>query len=422
MTPRLTRASAPPPVRAVHLGLGAFHRAHQAWYTAADPAWGIAAYTFRNTELPRLLTRQDGLFSLLVRDETRDRVETVGSIVRAHPGADTRQWLADVASPEVALITITVTEAAYTVPEPGADSAVSRLAAGLRERFHAGAAPITLVPCDNVADNGEVLRSLLRKVCQEPAFAEWVEHDVAVAGTVVDRITPATTKRDVRMVRELTGRHDPAAVVTEPFAEWQIAGTFPRSRPAWERAGAQVVGDIGTYQRRKLWLLNAAHSLLAYTGLVRGHATVDQAAGDPVLGGLIESWWDTAAAYLPLPPGEITSYRRRLRDRFTAPGIRHLLSQIAADGSHKIPARILPVLHRERARGRLPHSAVAGLAAWLDYLRERDVRDARAAELVRLARTAKPAQRVLVAIDPGLGDDRELLAAIDAELREVRAF
>ncbi|NIH83823.1 mannitol dehydrogenase family protein [Amycolatopsis granulosa] len=403
------------------MGLGAFHRAHQAWYTAADPAWGIAAYTFRNTELPRLLTRQGGLFSLLVRDETGDRVDTVGSIARAHPGADTRQWLADVASPEVALITLTVTEAAYTVPEPGADSAVSRLVAGLLGRFHANAAPITLVPCDNLPDNGEVLRSVLRKVCRQPAFAEWVEHEVAIAGTVVDRITPATTERDVRTVQELTGLRDQATVVTEPFTEWQIAGTFPRGRPAWERAGAQIVDDLGTYQRRKLWILNAAHSLLAYTGLARGHTTVAGAAGDPVLGELTESWWDTAAAYLPVSPAEISDYRRRLRDRFAAPGIRHLLSQIAADGSHKIPARILPVLHRERARGRLPHSAVTGLAAWLAYLRGSDVRDTRAAELVPLAATANPAQRVLTKIDPALGDDRELLAAIDTELRELRA-
>ncbi|WP_229874029.1 mannitol dehydrogenase family protein [Amycolatopsis deserti] len=399
------------------MGLGAFHRAHQAWYTAADETWGIAAYTFRNTELPRLLTRQGGVFSLLVREDAGDRVEPVGSITRAHPGADTRQWLADVASPEVALITLTVTEAAYTVPEPGADSAVSRLVAGLRARFHANAAPITLVPCDNLADNGDVLRAVLRKVCDESAFAEWVEDEVAIASTVVDRITPATTDRDVLRVHQLTGLRDLAPVVTEPFTEWLIAGSFPHGRPAWERAGARFVDDIGVYQQRKLWFLNAAHSLLAYTGLARGHATVAEAAGDPALGGLVESWWDTAAAYLPLSPAEVTGYQRRLRKRFAAPGIRHLLSQIAADGSHKIPVRLLPVLHRERARGRLPHSAVAGLAAWLAYLRGPEVRDARAAELVPLARAEKPARGVLAAIDPTLANDAELLTAIDTELR-----
>ncbi len=410
----LTRAGEPAPVRAVHLGLGAFHRAHQAWYTAADPAWGIAAYTFRSTELPELLTRQGGLFSLLVREDSGDRVEPVGSITRAHPGADTRQWLADVASPEVALITLTVTEAAYTVPEPGADSAVSRLVAGLRARFHANGAPITLVPCDNLAGNGDVLRSVLRKVCAEPGFAAWVEDEVAIAGTVVDRITPATTARDVRRVAEISGVRDLAPVVTEPFTEWQIAGTFPRGRPAWERAGARFVDDIEVYQQRKLWLLNGAHSLLAYTGLARGHATVAEAAGDPVLGELVESWWDTAAPYLS--PAGIAGYRHRLRERFAAPGIRHLLSQIAADGSQKIPVRILPVLHRERARGRLPHSAVAGLAAWLAYLRGHEVRDARAAELIPLARAEKPAHRVLPAMDPTLADDGELLTAINTEL------
>lgn len=418
---RLDRSSVPSsptaPVRSVHFGLGGFHRAHQAWYTMADPEWGIAAYTFRNAELPKVLTEQDGLYSLLVRGDSADTAEVIGSISRAHPGTDSRRWLADVAAPEVALITLTVTEAAYQVPAQGEDSAVSRLVAGLRERFRADTAPLSIVPCDNLPDNGGVLRSVLRAAVQreDPGLAEWVENDVHIASTVVDRITPAATEHDARAAAELTGLRDLAPVITEPFSEWLIAGSFPAGRPAWERAGAQFVAEVDTYQQRKLWFLNGAHTLLAYAGLARRHSTVREAVDDGVLAELIESWWDVAARHTSLPDSELAEYRERLRLRFAAPGIRHRLQQIAADGSQKIPARLLPVLRAERAYGRLPSSAVTGLAAWLRHLRCGAVRDPRAAELVPLARSADAAERVLSAIDPALSADSELVAAVKAE-------
>ncbi|MFR9730665.1 mannitol dehydrogenase family protein [Saccharopolyspora sp. MS10] len=413
---RLRREHAPAPVRAVHLGLGGFHRAHQAWYTAADPEWGIAAYTFRSTALPRALGEQGGLYSLLVRGAAGPAVRTVASISRAHPGGDVERWLADLADPEVALVTLTVTEAAYRPSAPGEDSALARLVAGLRARFRRCAAPITLVPCDNVPANGDVLRTALRASipASEAAFAAWAETGVSIASTVVDRITPATTAEDVRAARELTGVHDAVPVVTEPFAEWLIAGGFAAGRPRWERAGARFTGSVDEHQRRKLWLLNGAHTLLAYAGPARGRSSVREAVDDDVLAGLVESWWDTASRHLALPAAELAEYRERLRRRFAAPAIEHRLRQIAADGSQKIPARVLPVLRAERAAGRLPEAAVAVLAAWTAHLRTGEVRDARAAELVRLA--ASGARAPLAELDPELGADDELVAAIDAEL------
>ncbi|WP_183778976.1 mannitol dehydrogenase family protein [Prauserella sediminis] len=418
-TPRLTRASAgarpPAPVRAVHLGLGAFHRAHQAVYTMADPDWGVAAYTFRNAELPRRLTEQDGLYTLQVRGDGEPQTRIVDSISRAHPGGDTDRWLADLASPDVALLTLTITEAGYRAAGNDDGSAIGRVLAGLRGRHRAGGAPIALVPCDNLPGNGSVLRDAVRNAAEgeDSGFRCWLEDHVSFVDTVVDRITPATTADDAVTAARLTGFDDHAPVVTEPFSEWLLAGEFPAGRPAWENAGARFVGDLAAYEQRKLWFLNGAHTLLAYTGPALGCATVDEAVRHPVLAALTESWWDTAARHASLPAEDLVDYRERLLRRFSSRGIRHHLLHIAVGGSQKIPARILPVLRAERSRQRLPEPAIAALAGWLIHLRDREVADPRADELVALARADDGARRVLSAIDTDLADDRELVSAVD---------
>lgn len=421
LTRSTARARAAAPVRAVHLGLGGFHRAHQACYTDADPEWGIAAYTFRNTELPAALREQDGLYSLMERGEPANEARIISSITRAHPGIDNEQWLADLASTEVAVLTLTVTEAGYQTPVGGEDSAITRVLSGLRARFRTNAAPVTLVPCDNLPNNGGVLREALRSATttEDRALREWIDRDVSIVTTVVDRITPATTEQDRRKAAELTGFTDLAPVVSEPFTEWLLSGTFPAGRPAWERAGARFTDDVDAYERRKLWFLNGAHTLLAYVGLARGFRTVSDAINDDALAGLVQSWWDTAAAHMPLPADELAEYQQRLRARFSNPGIRHRLEQIAADGSQKIPARLLPVLRAERSTGKLPRSVVVALAAWIAHLRNGEPRDPRATEIVALARSTNAAQGVLAALDPELGEDAELVAAVETQRPDV---
>ncbi len=424
MTTRLTRSSAdarpPAPVRAVHLGLGAFHRAHQAVHTMADPEWGIAAYTFRNTELPRRLTEQDGLFTLQVRGEGQPEAMIVDAISRAHPGGDTDQWLTDLASPDVALLTLTITEAGYRGHQDG--SAIGRVLAGLRGRHRAGGAPIALVPCDNLPGNGGVLREALRTAAagEAPDFRSWMEDQVSYVDTVVDRITPATTEEDVTTAARLTGFEDRAPVVTEPFSEWLLSGDFPLGRPAWEEAGAWFVDDLSAYAQRKLRFLNGAHTLLAYAGSALGCATVDEAVQHPVLASLTASWWDVAARHTPLPAQELADYRQRLLLRFSSRGVRHNLEQIAADGSQKLPARILPVLRAERAEQRMPEAPVAALAGWLIHLRDRPVSDPRADELVPLARSKDAPRRVLSALDVTLADDGELVSAVGDYVEHLR--
>jgi fructuronate reductase len=393
----LTRTSPAPPVRIVHLGLGSFFRAHQAWYTAHAPdaqEWGIAAFTGRRPDLADALAPQEGLYTLVTRDRDGDRFEVVPSLSRVHPASDTGAWLATVADPQVVVVTLTVTEAGYRRgPDGGLDldrddvqadlaalrddrtapvsTVPARLVAGLAARRAAGAGPLAVVPCDNLPDNGAVAARVVGDLAArlDAGLARWIEEHVSFVTTMVDRITPEPTADDADTVLAQTGVEDRAPVVTEPFAEWVLSGTFPGGRPRWEDAGATVTDDLGPYEQRKLWLLNGAHSLLAYAGSARGHGTVAEAIADPACRREVEQWWSEASEHLPQPPDELTAYRQALLDRFDNPRMRHRLDQIAADGSQKLPVRVVPVLLRTRAAGRPFPGAARVLAAWVLHLR-----------------------------------------------------
>jgi fructuronate reductase len=410
---RLTRVGPPPPVRAVHLGLGAFFRAHQAWYTArADDggAWGIAAFTGRRPDLADALSAQHGLYTLVTRRADGDEFGVVPSVARAHTADEHDAWLGYLASPDVRVVTLTVTEAGYRP-----DAAPARLLAGLRARRAADAGPLTLVPCDNLPQNGTVLATALRELA-DPSLREWLDQSVSVVTTMVDRITPRPTDADRAAVLAGTGIDDPSPVVTEPFSEWVISGDFPGGRPAWESAGAVLTDDVTPYEERKLWLLNGGHSLLAYVGALRGRATVAEAMDDEHCRALLEQWWSVCTPHLALGGRQAEAYCAALLERFANPRIRHALAQIAGDGSQKLPVRLLPVLRAERAAGRLPDVAVTVLAAWLLHLRGLGVpvHDVRADELRSLADRplADAVPAVLAALSPELADDAELVTAV----------
>jgi fructuronate reductase len=210
--------------------------------------------------------------------------------------------------------------------------------------------------------------------------------------------------------------------VTEPFTEWVLQGDFPAGRPAWEAGGARFVTDVGPYEQRKLWLLNGGHSLLAYAGSALGHETVAQAAADPHCRAWLDQWWDEAAPHLPLPAAEVADYRAALLDRWANPRIKHQLAQIAADGSQKIPIRILPVLRFERAAGRNAAGAIRVLAAWIRHLRGAGapVRDA-AAETFTAAAAGEPEQAVRAVLKLLEADDG-LTPAVVTEMAALAAF
>ena len=451
--PRLSRSlpAGPPtaPIRIIHLGLGNFHRAHQAWYTAHAPdasAWGIAAFTGRRPDAALALAPQDGLYTLIVKGPEGDRLELLGAVSAVHAAGDHDTYLDYLRRSEVSLVTLTMTEAAYLsdgvgglrrTPEVEQDLASlrsdasaavvtlpARLVAGLLARRAAGAGPITVLSCDNLPHNGSATAGVVTALAAEvdPSLVDWISDHVDFASSMVDRITPATTDEDRELVAERCSYLDAAPVPTEPFSEWVIAGSFPAGRPQWEAAGAQLVDDVTPYEQRKLWLLNGSHSLLAYAGSIRGHTYIDEAIADPVCRGWVQALWDEAVPHLPLPAEDLDSYRSALLERYANPRIRHRLAQIAADGSTKIAVRTLPVLRAERATGRVPVGCATAIAGWIQHLRGAGVpvNDAGAEPYLGLVSLPDEAavRGVLELLDSGRGSDDELVAAVLSRLHE----
>ncbi|GAA6524586.1 mannitol dehydrogenase family protein [Intrasporangium sp. DVR] len=431
-------------MRIVHLGVGNFFRAHAAWYTehATDSGeWGIAAFTGRSAATAEALAAQDGLYTLLVRGPGGARPEVISSISAVHPAGDLDALRSYVADPHVTVVTTTVTEAGYrrsatggldaTADDVAADIAAlqsdpasgrvtttpGRLVAGLLARRAAGAGPLAVVPNDNVPDNGDMVARVVGDLAGavDPGLGEWISANVSFVTTMVDRITPRTTDDDrAEAVRRL-GIDDPATVPTEPFSEWVLSGSFPGDRPDWEAAGARFVEDVAPFEQRKLWLLNGSHSLMAYAASALGHRTVADAIADPEVRSWVEEWWDAASPHLPLPADEVDAYRSALLDRYTNPSIRHLLAQIAADGSQKIPIRAVPVVRAELEAGRVSRGALRLVAAWIAHLRGvgAPVSDAHAEEVLALgAGTVDQAtRRTLARLGLDAGDRAEAVVS-----------
>lgn len=434
--------------RCVHLGLGAFHRAHQAWYThkanaeqPGDP-WLITAFTGRQVELAKIMSDQDCRYTLIERGADGDHGTMIESHAAAIPGGDRDAWLAALANPKTAVLTTTVTEAAYRIDDQerqrltageAGGSVPGRIVDGLRSRFRAGGEPLAVLCCDNLTDNGAMLRGRVLELAGDleastdsaGGLVEWISSFVTFPSSMVDRITPATTADDLVVARKLSGWDDRAPVVTEPFSEWVIAGKFPSGRPAWDQVGVRFVPDVEPYEQRKLWLLNAAHTLLAYLGLHRGRTTIAEAMQDPVCVAAMEEVWRDAAAVLPFDAAEITAATDALRSRFENPRIQHRLAQIGADGSQKLPVRFGEVYRRRRAAG-LDHGTALPLAAaaWLCHLETDLVNDAGSAELItELRRANGDADRVrlaLAVIGPEPAADNDLARDTEARLTELR--
>jgi fructuronate reductase len=438
------------PVRILHLGVGNFFRAHQAWYTdrASDAdRWGIAAFTGRSAAMAEALGPQGGLYTLLTRGADGDRADVIASLTAVHSVDEHEAWLDYWRSPEPALVTLTVTEAGYLrdangdvdLAYPGiiadlralhgaaaVSTAPAKLVAGLLARRAAGAGPIAIVPCDNLPGNGEALARVVNSLAAEayPELPAWIAENVSFVSTMVDRITPATTDEHRAAVAELTGRADASPVPTEPFSEWILEGTFPAGRPDWESAGARIVDDVAVFEHRKLSFLNGSHTLLAYAASILGHETVDQAIADPRCLAWVEQWWDEAGAHVALPVEELTAYRAALLDRYRNPRIRHLLAQIAYDGSQKLPIRTLPTVRGERAAGRSAEGGARTIAAWVLHLRGlgAPVHDASVDDaLARVAGSLPDAVDGVLGLW-GLEGDRVLAAEVLAAAQELEGL
>jgi fructuronate reductase len=445
---RSLRPAAKAPVRIVHLGLGAFHRSHQAWYThrAGDAAgWGIASFTGRRPDAALALAEQDGLYTIVERADGGDSFSVVSSIVEAVDGAQVQRLSELVAAPATAVVTLTITEAAYRLGADGqldrmavdvaADLAalesgagapatpLGRLMVALAARRASEAGPLAVVCCDNLSDNGTVARNAVVGMARawDQGLADWIGDTVSFVSTSVDRITPRTTEEDLAAVEARCGYRDNSPVVAEPFSSWVLSGDFPAGRPRWEDAGAVFVDDIEPYENRKLWLLNGAHSLLAYAGQLRGHGTVAQALADSACRRAVEAFWDEAEASLSRAEGagvdlQIPAYRAALLARFSNARIAHHLAQIATDGSTKLRVRAVPVLRAERAEGRSGAAAALMIAAWVDYCAAAtEVQDPLAGDIATANRLsgAERIRALLKLVDPVVAADGAVVGLVE---------
>ncbi len=444
-------------VRLVHLGIGAFHRAHQAFYTEECGDWGSCGVTQRSARVAGQLAPQDCLYTLLVRDGADARPQVIGAVREVlYAGADPAAVAARIADPQVSVVTLTVSEKGYRHdpatgrlrlddPEIAADLAgrpahtvVGQLTAGLAARFAAGTAPVTVLCCDNLPSNGPTVRGLVLAYAQAyaarhpegvrpAALPGWIGDRVAFPATMVDRIVPAATDADRGDVAALLGMRDLGAVVAEPFTQWVIQDSFGGPRPAWEKAGAQLVSDVAPYEKVKLRLLNGAHSALAYLGGLAGHEFIAQALADDVLAAAAHLLMTAdAAPTVDAPDGmEPGRYAAQVLRRFRNAALRHRCAQVAMDGSQKLPQRLLGTIADRIAAGGTPVWAGLAVAAWMRHVWTERTDDGRPfavddpmAELLR-ARLA--AGGVAAGDDAGAGRATEAGAVVTALLgvREI---
>ncbi|MCW1429506.1 mannitol dehydrogenase family protein [Novosphingobium sp. JCM 18896] len=430
----------------VHFGIGAFHRAHQAWYTdlAMEAGagtkhgrdWTIAGVSLRSAGVAEQMNPQDGLYSVTERSDAAPRARVVGSVrqVLVAP-QDPAAVVALLAAPATKIASFTITEKGYGRAADGSldpalagEGSIYRyLAEGLAQRRAAKLPGLTLLSCDNLADNGGQLGRLLGEhVARIDAdLARWIADECTFPGTMVDRIVPATTPEDVAVVEGLLGLSDAAAVVTEPFSQWVIEDRFAQGRPAWDQVGAQLVADVAPYETAKLRMLNGAHSALAYLGLGRGHVFVHEAVADPAIRPVIERLMqqEAAASLTPAPGQDLEAYAADLLARFANPSLHHRLVQIAMDGSQKIPQRWLETLAHHQRRGAESPAILTALAAWLRHLRGDNgpVDDPLSEPLQAATRSAAPgewldalfgAERLVSAIWTPTVSDRDFVARL----------
>jgi fructuronate reductase len=428
-----------PPVGIVHLGIGAFARAHQAVHTVRalehEPApWGICGVAPRRRAAIDALAPQDGLYTVVERDPAGDRAQLFTLLREVVPGSEAPARMAD---PAVHVVCVTITEGGYPRDAGGglpsddetirADlaggpprTAVGQLARGLQARMAGGeAGGLTVISCDNLPRNGRILRRLVLDFCarlsgrESEPLTEWVAAHARFPCTMVDRVVPTPSTHDRASAARLLGVDDHAAVAAEPFSQWVLEDDFAGPRPAWERGGVQVVPDSAPWKLLKLRLVNAAHCALAYLGGPLGATTVEEALRDEGVASATRSLLlEDLAPTLDPPPGVRTEdYVESFLARFANPRLGHPLQQIAADGSEKLAARVFPAARERLRAGAEPRWIALVVAAWARHLAGApgpEVRDARAETLqAALARSGDIGRRAesLLGVREVFGDE-----------------
>jgi fructuronate reductase len=462
--PNYDRAGIGPGI--IHLGIGAFHRAHQAVVTddllaqgASD--WGIVGASLRSPDTRDALAPQDCLYTLAVRSGAGTEHRIIGSVLETIVApANPAGLVGLMADPATRIVSLTVTEKGYChTPQTGEldaqhpdivhdlrhpdapRSAPGFIVAALARRQAAGTAPFTVLSCDNLAANGHTAKRIVAQFAalRSRELAQWIDDEVAFPSTMVDRIVPETTEADRAAVASALGMIDAWPVVTEPFTQWIVEDRFPAGRPDFAAAGVQLVSDVTPFEHMKLRLLNASHSALAYLGYLAGYETIAAAMTDKRFAAYARQVMEDAAPTLSMPEGtDLAAYSASLLQRFSNPALHHRTWQIAMDGSQKLPQRLLAAM-QDRLRMGLPIDTHAlAVAGWMRYVtakdetgRAIDVRDPIAAKLKAIAEEAgpiadrlAPALLAVSSIFGGLGSDARMQRAVTpalARLYEVGA-
>jgi fructuronate reductase/mannitol 2-dehydrogenase len=440
----------------VHLGVGGFHRSHQATYFddlaegGVTTDWGIVGVGMRRPRMKEALEPQDCLYTVVERDEGGSSARIVGVMPRyLCAPQEPEAVLAALTDRQTRVVMLTVTGDGYHVNadtgELDADGEAVRadldnpsrpttptgyIVEALARRRAAGVPPFTVMSCDNIPRNGDVARTALVGfgTLRDELLGRWIEKMVACPSSMVDRITPETTDADRAAIRREFGVDDRWPVVTEPFRQWIVEDEFCDVRPPLEEAGVQFVGDVGPYQLMKTRLLNASHSAIGYLGALAGHERTDDAMADPVLCAYVTDLMaKEVAPLLPATPGvDHGEYRRTLLRRFANPSIGDPLARLCGRGSTKMPAYLLPSIADAQKRGRSHPLLTLAVAAWLRYLRGTDcegrpieIKDAFKDELQRLAREGGADPRPMLGrrdIFGDLGLNQDFVAAVGRDL------
>ncbi len=385
--------------RCVHLGFGAFHRAHQAVYadilaTDHHSDWGYCEVNLIGGEQQIAdLNRQDRLYTVAEMSAEGWTTRVVGVATQAlHAQVDGLEAvLTALCQPEVAIVSLTITEKGYCHspatgelmrehPMIAADlarpeqpkTAVGVIVAALARRKAAGLRGFSVMSCDNMPENGHVTRNVVLAYAHavDAALAQWIEGEVTFPSTMVDRIVPAVTPETLQRIADLTGIDDPVAVACEPFRQWVIEDNFVAGRPEWEKAGAELVADVLPFEEMKLRMLNGSHSFLAYLGYLGGYDTIADTMTNPdYRAAALALMLREQAPTLSMPEGtDLDAYAHLLIERFSNPSLRHRTWQIAMDGSQKLPQRMLDPVRRHLAEGHDWSHLALGVAGWMRYV------------------------------------------------------
>ncbi|MGV7218971.1 mannitol dehydrogenase family protein [Bradyrhizobium sp. UFLA05-112] len=422
----------------VHLGLGAFHRAHQAvviddCIAAGANTWGIIGASLRSRDTHDALSPQDHLYTVAVRSAEGTDYRVIGALAGSEVAPkDPARLIAKMAHPAIRIVSLTVTEKGYChTPQTGdlderhpdvvhdlnnfdaPRSAAGFIVAALAQRRTQGLAPFTVLCCDNLAANGRTVQRIVTQFAalRSKDLGKWICENVAFPCTMVDRIVPETTDADRTAVSTALGMQDAWPVMTEPFTQWVVEDHFPAGRPDLAAAGVELVTDVKPFELMKLRLLNASHSALAYLGYLAGYETIADSMRDPHFARLAAEVMEDAAVTLTMPAGtDLSAYRASLLKRFANPALHHRTWQIAMDGSQKLPQRLLGTI-QDRLRRDLPIETHAlAVAGWMRYVtgtdeqdRAIDVRDPLARELAGIAREQGPVAERLAPALLGIG-------------------